>query len=148
MVCPSSPLTSERPLVSLEPVRTDHDYIHSSLTPPAIYRGCTPPHSQISPSRSRPSPCSSSLTHQRWFCSTLFALSAISRVSGFVEPAALYPSSPPVTGTFTLLSEGLVLAGGYDIETARLRLRPSLVEFAETRSPRAHAIVDPDSKMR
>ena len=39
-----------------------------------------------------------------------------------------------------LLSEGLVLADRYDIETVRLRLRPSLVEFAETGSPRAYAI--------
>jgi hypothetical protein len=32
--------------------------------------------------------------------------------------------------------EGLILADRYDIETARLQLRPSLVEFAETGPPR------------
>ena len=44
--------------------------------------------------------------------------------------------SPPVLYNLTLPSEGLVLPERYDIETAQWRLRPSLMEFARTGSPR------------
>jgi hypothetical protein len=60
--------------------------IHSPPIPPAIYHGRTPLNSQISPSRSRPSPCSRSWTYQRWSCSTCSLFQRHPGVSGFVEP--------------------------------------------------------------
>ena len=52
----------------------------------------------------------------------------------------IYPSPPPVIDNLSLLSEGFALADKYDIEAARSRLRPSLMEFAETEPLRVYAI--------
>ena len=51
----------------------------------------------------------------------------------------IYPSTPPVIDSLTLLSEVLILADKYDIEAARSRLRPTLVKF-EAEPLRAYAI--------
>ena len=52
----------------------------------------------------------------------------------------IYPSSSPVVGDLALISEVLVLADKYNIEAARSRLRPSLMEFAKIEPLRVYAI--------
>ena len=52
----------------------------------------------------------------------------------------IYPCTWPTINNLAILSEVLILADKYDIETARSRLRPSLVEFAKTEPLRVYMI--------
>ena len=52
----------------------------------------------------------------------------------------IYPFAPPVIKDLTTLSEVLIIADKYDIETVQSRLRPSLAELAKTKPLRAYAI--------